>query len=507
MESAAKSLSDPTTSCCDTCGCRAAVGVDACVSDSIAEFLSDGARLHSLVDSLGSPLNIVFPQRPLENLETFESALAARRVQGRVLCTTKPNKSKAILSSLARAGAAADVSSVGALNHALSCGVEPSRIQATGPKTIEYLSLAIAHGCFITVDSLEEFQALLAVKRQLPHASAARALVRVMGKRSPFHASQQITTTFGCSPGELGELLGSIRQQSGLVSLEGFHFHLHGAVNSERRDTFQVAFGALRQARAMGLSPRIINVGGGYKIRYAKDYQQWARFQAYLKASVRGETKPITWQGSGLGFSLGPNGITGAPHYLDHAPESFGEKEFAELLDMRCPELDDQPVFQVASDALLDLWVEPGRAAFDQAGISVGRITHTQQRSGERPLIRVEMNQSNLRSSQQKLLTQPIFVARGERRPSPQGMFLIGNLCLSQDLLQHNTVYPGFVPEAGDLVVFINTAPYLMDFIESQMLHQPVARKLAAVRGRSGWRTMLDDQYSPVRFDLEEGLA
>jgi diaminopimelate decarboxylase len=82
-------------------------------------------------------------------------------------------------------------------------------------------------------------------------------------------------------------------------------------------------------------------------------------------------------------------------------------------------------------------------------------------------------------------------------------VFLVGNLCVAEDLLQRNTVYPGFIPERGDLVVFANTAPYLMDFIEAPMLHQPVARKVAALERGGTWKTFLDEEFSATRFALE----
>jgi diaminopimelate decarboxylase len=76
-------------------------------------------------------------------------------------------------------------------------------------------------------------------------------------------------------------------------------------------------------------------------------------------------------------------------------------------------------------------------------------------------------------------------------------------LCVAQDVLQPNTVYPGFIPEHGDVVAFINTAPYLMDFIESEMLLQPTARKVAVLNRGGIWKTVLDDEFSAVRFALE----
>lgn len=503
MSTTVREKEEKTPSCCGTCGCRAAVAVDPRMSAQVRAFLDEPRRAISLVETFGSPLNVVFPQQPAENLRAFEQVLAERRVSGRVLCTSKPNRSRALLSSLAHAGAWLDVSSRRALAEALASGIPGDRIQATGPKTVEYLALAVAHGSYVTVDNPAELQMLESVRSAVASAGPAKAIIRIRARRSSFRANQEIQQTFGSTEPEVSEMLAALAAQKQGIAVRGFHFHIHGASNAERRDTFEVAFGALRRARQLSLSPDIINIGGGYKIRYADSDEQWGKFNEYLKRAVRSEVKPITWQNDGLGYRLDSRGVTGAPQFTDHAPKTYGPAELDELLAMPCPQLDDQPIGRIVSDAMIQLWVEPGRAIVDQSGITLARVAHTTQSEGERPLIRLEMNQSNLRSSQQKLITQPIVIPRQPRKMNLQGMFLLGNLCVAQDVLQPNTVYPGFIPEHGDVVAFINTAPYLMDFIESEMLLQPTARKVAVLNRGGIWKTVLDDEFSAVRFALE----
>jgi diaminopimelate decarboxylase len=495
--------SSEASKCCGVCGCRSAVAVDPVLHDDIASFLDDSQRIVSLIDTFGSPLNIVFPVQPTRNLEAFRKALAKRYVSGQILCTTKPNKSLALLRSLSHAGAWVDVSSHGALSHALACGIPATHIQATGPKTADYLALALSHRCFITIDNPAELQLLLKVSAAAKISEPAQILLRICGKRTAFRSSHPSQSVFGFVESEIHDALTCLLAQRETIHLRGFHFHIHGASNDERIETFQLAFETSRAARSVGLAPSIINIGGGFKIRYAACDTQWGRFNTYLKQAVRGEVKPITWQGSGLGYWLDSRGVSGAPQFMDHAPPLSGAAELEYFLDSRCPSLDNQTVAQIVSDSLHELWVEPGRAIFDQSGITLGRVAYTHRSAGTPPRVYVEMNQSNLRSSQQKLLTQPIFIPTGVRKQTHEGMFLVGNLCVAQDLLQANTVFPGFEPSSGDIVAFINTAGYLMDFIESEMLHQPIAMKVAAWPTMHGWKTVLDQRYSAIQAALE----
>jgi diaminopimelate decarboxylase len=491
-------------SCCQVCGCQRAVAVAPRISSHIADFLSNQVQLFNLLNCFGSPLNIVFPDFVEPNLARFSHELSKRLVPGRILCTTKPNKAGSILSCLATSRAWIDVSSLGSLQNALSHGISGSRIQATGPKDPDYLALALAHHCHITIDNPAEFRLLESIGLAFPQTQRAKILLRIRGNRRSFRSSTSRESTFGNGPDEISFLLAQLKNPKSSLELAGFHFHLHGATTEERRDTFQVAFNALREARSLGFRPRIINVGGGYKVRYAESSEEWEKFQSYLRASVRGEVTPTTWQQSGLGYWLDSRGVSGAPSFIDHAPKVYAEHELGELLESRCPALDNQSVASIMADSLLELWVEPGRAAFDQCGITLGRVTHTHQISGRRPRIYVEMNQSNIRSSQQKLLTQPLFIPNGPREASLEGMFLLGNLCVAEDILQHNAVFPGFLPQLGDIVVFVNTAAYLMDFIESPMLLQRVAQKVAAWKRHENWHNACDREFSAIRRSLQD---
>ncbi len=66
-------------------------------------------------------------------------------------------------------------------------------------------------------------------------------------------------------------------------------------------------------------------------------------------------------------------------------------------------------------------------------------------------------------------------------------------------MLTHRTPYP---PARGDLLVFVNTAGYFMDFAAGHALMQPTAAKVAAFRAGPGWKWCLDDEYWPTKGDL-----
>jgi diaminopimelate decarboxylase len=386
-----------------------------------------------------------------------------------------------------------DVSSEKALAHALTCGIPGRRCQASGPKASSYLGLSLQHDALISIDSVGELEQLRYAISLVPDQKA-RVLLRLANDSAATHA---LDSQFGVLKSELGQALELLAANKERIELVGFHHHLYSPTDGERARAFEDAFDAVRAARHSKLNPTVINLGGGMRIRYAESSEDWSRFEGYLKDSVIGLVNPITWNNSGLGYSTHQGKVVGGAAFIDPVPVTWGAEELERLLDIRLPRFEHQTIGSLGADALIDLYVEPGRAMFDQAGLTVAQVIGTKKSALGHPVLSLEMNHSNLRSSQQKLLTQPVFIPRGERKQSTTGFFLTGNLCTTHDVIQQQKVYPGFVPERGDVVVFCNTAAYLMDFAESEMLHQPTARKLAVFGQEGTFKAVLDEVYSP----------
>jgi diaminopimelate decarboxylase len=57
-------------------------------------------------------------------------------------------------------------------------------------------------------------------------------------------------------------------------------------------------------------------------------------------------------------------------------------------------------------------------------------------------------------------------------------------------------------PRAGDLLVYVNTAGYQMDSMESEFHRLPLPRKVAAISSGGTWR-LIDDERVNVTHLLE----
>ena len=99
---------------------RARPRVKAAIHPAIARFLEQKELVFSLIDGLGSPLNVIFPELIEEPIGRFERIYKERQLQGRIFYTSKPNKSIALKKHAALTNVGLDVSSEGELKTALS---------------------------------------------------------------------------------------------------------------------------------------------------------------------------------------------------------------------------------------------------------------------------------------------------------------------------------------------------------------------------------------------------
>jgi diaminopimelate decarboxylase len=457
---------------------------------------------HRLVRSLGSPLNLIFPTEVIRNAASLQETFEHYGIDGRIFFTTKPNRSTAILREVAATDLGVDVSSCGSLSAALSAGIPSHRLEATGPKDETYLSLALLHDIVVNVDSLTELEDIRSLRRSLGIRSASRILIRLSGF-APQRSLAVSDGTFGVTPTDIPALWNRLDAMKNEIELLGFAFHLNTDSIEYRAVALEESLHLLFEARRHGHNPRIVNLGGGFRVRYAEDTAEWARFLLALKDSLRSNGPLHTWNRSGLGFHVDGATIKGQPRFMNHAEELPPADQLCSLLKSPLPRFNGITAGRLLSESLVEVWIEPGRALLDQAGLTLATVTTVRSSERGEPLLRLAMNRSNLNAHELTLLTDPIALpTSAERQQQPRGYFLVGNLCVANELLSPRKVYFSTPIESGDILAFINTAAYMMDFAESSTLHQPVARKVAVTERADVFDWALDPEYRPHAWRL-----
>ena len=491
---------------------RARPKVRPAMHPAIQRFLADQKLVFSLVDGLGSPLNVMFPKHIEETIGRFEQVYKDRQLQGTIFYTSKPNKSLALKRQASTTKVGLDVSSEGELKSAMGSGFHSERIEATGPKNIDYLSLCVQQNVLINADNFTELKQIAQMSKYSPCGKRPRVLVRLDGfepGRVKFTAQD---SAFGTPVKDAPQIIEFLLENKDAIDFHGFSFHFNAGDYIRRPPAIEECLQLTFRCLELGLNPRAIDIGGGYRIRYAADQDEWNAYIEELKSSVLGNRDSLTWNDSGLGYHREEGVLKGAPNFMEHYHKNDGHEDFASVIDTPLPAFDGYSTARIVSDNMFELHIEPGRALLDQCGITLAHVNFDKQSILGQQLAVLDMNRTNLNSTQLKLMTDPVVVYRNRNispgapassrhaeKPADKGVMYVGNLCLTHDMIQYHKTFPDFVPQTGDVVAFINTAAYQMDFAETHVLEQSIARKVAVVESEpSAFRWFLDELYNPM---------
>ncbi|TXS43244.1 Y4yA family PLP-dependent enzyme [Streptomyces sp. uw30] len=435
--------------------------------DPIDDGLRTSGLLKELAHGLGGPFHYLLPHRFDTSLAAFHSALADAGVEGRVYYGKKANKAAVFIDRCAALGGGVDVASLGELREALGHGVRGEDLVVTGPaKADALLRVAAQQGALIAVDALDELDRVLTLTVHRP----PRVLLRV-------HPPAQPESRFGLNDEDLDEAMRGCAQAGDRIRMEGFSFHLSGYDPQQRADLAGDLVDLCLKARVLGLQADRISIGGGFAVDYVpKD--AWETFQQ--------EQHPGDYH-AGKTF-------TNSDFYPYHSPVA-GADALRAVLTAR-PSGNGPSLAEQLRQAGVMLLLEPGRALLDRAGASVFTVQGVKDRDGYGI---VTVDGTSLSLSEQwfnseylpdpRLLTDRIADPHGAM---PYRACVAGASCLDSDLLTWRKIAFPVRPQAGDLLVYPNTAGYQMDSNESSFHELPLPPKVVIDypddTGRPRWR-------------------
>ncbi|SCD26876.1 diaminopimelate decarboxylase [Streptomyces sp. BpilaLS-43] len=222
-----------------------------------------------------------------------------------------------------------------------------------------------------------------------------------------------------------------------------------------------------------------------------------------------GVRSPLTWRGHGYGLRTEGGTVRGTAALYPAHRTVAGPRYLDELLSRPAPALGRSPA-TLLLEHLNDLYIEPGRALVDQCGVSLARVLEVRRTNDapDRYLVRLGMNAGDVSLEEHGVLVDPVLLPRdgapggpdgdGAGGGRPVGVHLVGNLCLEADLITRRLVYLPRLPRAGDVLAFVNTAGYAMDFHAHHAQRQPVARTVAVTQDAGTWRWCPDEDYWPL---------
>jgi diaminopimelate decarboxylase len=472
----------------------------------VRSFLDRADLPADLLSRWGSPLNVVFPEIFRDNVGAFRRVLDTAGLQYRIHYAHKANQAGAFVGAALEEGIGIDVASPGELVNALHAGFPADRVEVTGPKGRGFLDHLVGSGVTVNVDNVWELSEII----RLARARGARVpvLVRVCGFGSGASGPGRVSR-FGVPLARYESVTGLLCAAPDTVDFLGLSFHLD---SSEVRDKVQAVDDCLQlfeRSWTGGLTPRVLNIGGGFRQAFAGDPDAYEEYVQALRRGLAGQGSPLTWDGNMLGYRYEAGAIRGIPVFHKYAGTVTGSEHLRELLDSPLSGHGGRLAGRVLRENMIETWVEPGKALVDHAGLTLASVEFVKEASDGSVLVNLDISRDKICPADQEVMLDPILIYRsadGERVDGESadgepaggqhrhkaGVFFAGNLCLERDMIFNHLTFVDRLPEPGDIVVFVNTAGYQMDLSASAALMQRQPGKAVVVSEGGGFAAHAD---------------
>jgi diaminopimelate decarboxylase len=363
---------------------------------------AEAVRLDALAERVGTPFYCYSTATLERHYKVFAGAFAD--VDALVCYAMKANSNQAVVATLARLGAGADVVSGGELKRARRAGIAPEKIMFSGiGKTADELALAVDESILcINVESEPELELLSAIAASKGRRAniSVRVNPDIDAKTHAKIATGKAENKFGIPISRAREVYARAAKLKG-VKVAGVDMHIGSQITD--LDPFGNAFALLaefvRELRAEGHAISHVDLGGGLGIPYRDDNEP-------------------------------------PPH-----PEAYAQVVKRATRDLNCK-----------------LIFEPGRLIVGNAGILVTRVLFVKHGEAKQFIV--------VDAAMNDLIRPTLYDAHHEiwpvREPAPSAPRIradvVGPVCESGDFLALDRDLPA--PKAGDLLAVMSAGAY-----------------------------------------------
>jgi diaminopimelate decarboxylase len=363
---------------------------------------AEGVDIAVLAQSVGTPFYCYSTATLERHYRVFADAFAD--VPSLVCYAMKANSNQAVIATLARLGAGADVVSGGELKRARAAGIPPERIMFSGiGKTADELAAAVDGGILcINVESEPELALLsqIAAAKQRTVCVSLRVNPDVDAKTHAKIATGKSENKFGIPISRARDVYAQAGKLDG-VRVAGVDMHIGSQITELQPfdDAFALLSDFVRTLRADGHHIEHVDLGGGLGIPYREDNEpppDPAAYAAVVKRATR---------------------------------------------DLDCT-----------------LIFEPGRMIVGNAGILVARVIYVKRGEAKNFVI--------VDAAMNDLIRPTLYEAHHDIRPVKEPApatarmvaDVVGPICETGDYLALERDMP--VPQPGDLVAFMTAGAY-----------------------------------------------
>src|SRR6476659_7004443 len=254
---------------------------------------AEAVNLASLAQAVGTPFYCYSTATLERHYQVFAGAFAD--VPSIVCYAMKANSNQAVIATLAKLGAGADVVSGGELKRALAAGVPPQKIMFSGVgKTADELAAAVDAGILcINVESEPELELLsqIAAAKGRTACVSVRVNPDVDARTHAKIATGKSENKFGIPISRARDVYAQAGKLKG-VRVAGVDMHIGSQITDLQPfdDAFALLADFVRTLRADGHQIEHVDLGGGLGIPYREDNEpppDPAAYAAVVKRATR----------------------------------------------------------------------------------------------------------------------------------------------------------------------------------------------------------------------------
>jgi diaminopimelate decarboxylase len=406
-----------------------------------AQLHAENVSVAEIAATVGTPFYVYSHATLVHHFRVFHDALAS--LDPLVCFAVKANSNVAVLATLGKAGAGADVVSEGELRRALAAGIAPEKIVLSGVgKTREEMRYALSQNIFqFNVESDRELLALndVALSMGMKARIALRVNPDVDAATHAKISTGKKENKFGVDIDIAPEIYAHAATLPG-IDVQGVSVHIGSQLTT--LEPFWAAYARVRELVQLlhgnGLTIRTIDLGGGLGVPY-----------------MQGDAAP---------------------------PPA----EYAAIVRETVGDLGAQLVF------------EPGRLIAGNAGLLITKVLYVKQAAHTYVIVDAGMNDL-LRPALYDAVHEIVPVAQATTPPTT--LSVVGPVCESSDVFVKDYAMP--LPEEGDLLAMRTAGAYgasMSNTYNSRLLIPEVMVKgseFSVIRPRPTYDEMIGSDVLP----------
>lgn len=272
------------------------------LTNELEHLTIDGADAVSLAETYGTPLYVYDVSKIRQTMRAFKTLFEKENVPYVVSYASKAFATKAIYQVAQQEGVHADIVSGGELVTAIKAGFDTKHLSFNGNnKSFDELTLAVEKGVgTIIIDNFLELKLLstIAQEHQIKQDILLRISPGISAHTHEFISTGQQDSKFGFDllTGQAKEAF-QIAKNDDNLNLRGLHAHIGSQIFDVTGFEKNAALLA-DTAQSWGWQPAVINVGGGFGIRYTADDKPLpeSEYVAAIIRTLKGKAASYDWK-------------------------------------------------------------------------------------------------------------------------------------------------------------------------------------------------------------------